>query len=105
MPPSPVMVSGCLDSPGPPTNIITVVFGQAMDTSVLPSSGSFSILSDSVPQVPTVLGWDGTTNLGLSFPGNPPLVGATLTLDVEDINLRCSIGTLANAPQTQAFFP
>ncbi len=99
------MESGSILASGPPTVTFEVTFDRDMDTGVMPAASSFTLTVDSVPTVKTVLGWTPFRTLAFSYMGSDPITNGNLQLDVEDPNLRSSLGVTAKPIQDQDFFP
>lgn len=88
-----------------PFSELRLTFDMPMDVGVLPAFASFEILIDAVPKTPTGVVWNSATELDVFWGFPDPAIGGSITLLVEDANLRGTNGTPALAPQTAIFFP
>ena len=99
------MIAASVFTAGPPTTVIRVTFDIDMDIFSLPALTVWRLLVDGVPTSVIIHDWQDNRTINLSYTGNPPTTTGSVRLLTADPDLRSSLGAIAKAPQTVAFFP
>lgn len=105
LPPSPLIIAGSVGSPGPPNVGVDIDFNQDMDQASLPPLSVWEFDVDGSPEPANSQVWQSATRLRVGYFGSVPGANGFVHLLTSDPGLRCLIGAIAKAPQSQRFFP